>query len=162
MKLYEIKDIIEHGIEVDEEGRVVNPNTGEVLDKDVFDHLGVEFNEGIENLCCWVKNLRAEAKAINEEKKNLEARAKSREKKAESLQKYINFLLNGRDFSTPKVQIGYRHSTSCEVLVDAESLPKEFQRVKIEPNKEALLKWLKEGNTSDCATLVEKTTMNIK
>ena len=94
----------------------VDMETGEIIDMDKLQELQIAFDEKVEGIACWIKNLLSEAKAIKEEKDNLAARQKVCENKAESLKKYLFGALGGQKFKTPKVSISYRGSEAVEVL----------------------------------------------
>ena len=63
----------------------VDMETGEVIDEDKLDSLSVERDVKIENICCWIKNLKAEAEALKAEKESFAKRQKTAENKMESL-----------------------------------------------------------------------------
>ena len=94
---------------------LVDEETGEIKDYEAFEEMQMVPEEKIENTALWYKNLIAESKAIREEEKALAERRKSLENKAEQLKTYINRVLQGNKFATPKVAISYRKSTAVEV-----------------------------------------------
>lgn len=106
MTLYEINDQI---------AACVDMETGEIIDQEALQTLELAFDEKVEGIALWIKNLLAEAKAIKEEKDNLAARQKACENKAESLKSYLAFALCGEKFKTPKVSISFRKSESVRV-----------------------------------------------
>lgn len=153
MKLYEINEEIY---------KCVDEETGEIIDMEKLVDLQLAFDEKVEGIACWIKELAAEAKAVKEEKDNLASRQKSLENKAESLKNYLDLFLSGQKFKTPKVTISYRKSTSAEVK-DWRELPNEFLRMKEpEPDKIAIKKALQDGVELPGCTLVEKQSICIK
>lgn len=153
MKLYEINEEIY---------KCVDEETGEIIDMEKLVDLQLAFDEKVEGIACWIKELAAEAKAVKEEKDNLASRQKSLENKAESLKNYLDMFLSGQKFKTPKVTISYRKSTSAEVT-DWRELPNEFLRMKDpEPDKIAIKKALQEGVELPGCALVEKQSICIK
>lgn len=106
MNIYEIEQAIMS---------LVDLETGEITDFSAFESLAMAKDEKIENIALWIKNLNAEAKAIREEEKNLAERRKAAENKSDSLKMYLDSVLNGEKFSTAKVAISYRKSSSVEV-----------------------------------------------
>lgn len=106
MKLYEINEKIASCVDVE---------TGEIIDEQMLQELEVAFDEKVENIALWIKNLTAEAKAIKEEKDNLAARQRACENKAESLKNYLALALAGEKFKTPKVSISFRKSEAVQV-----------------------------------------------
>ena len=101
MNLYDIeKEIMEC---IDEE-------TGEIIDIEKLDALTMERDTKIENICLWIKNLKADAVALKAEKDHFAARQKAAENKAESLTKYISNFLNGDKYKSARVTVSYRKS----------------------------------------------------
>ena len=64
MKLYEIDNAILDCIDLE---------TGEVIDTERLDAPNMERDAKIENVACWIKDLRAENEAIKSEKQKLES-----------------------------------------------------------------------------------------
>ena len=87
MKLYEIDEAILNCIDTE---------TGEIIDADQLDKLQMERDTKLENVACWIKDLKAEAEAIKTEKQILANRQKVAENKAESLKKYLAYALDGK------------------------------------------------------------------
>ena len=153
MKLYEINAEIMGCI--DEE-------TGEIFDIDRFNQLSLEYETKIENICLWIKNLKAEAEALKAEKEVFAARQKAAEKKMESLKKYMEMCLEGTPFESPKVKVTFRKSEAIEVMEWAE-IPDEYLKFK-EPeiNKTELKAALKKGLCIAGVSIVEKNNIQIK
>lgn len=155
-KLYEInKEIENFEFEIDEE-------TGEILNADKLQALEIEQRDKIENLCLWVKNLRAEAAAYKAEKDNFADRQKSAENKAKSLEKFIQATLAGEKFKTDKVAVSYRKSEAVE-LGEEIHVPSKYwisQPAKID--KAGLKKAIKAGEEFEGVSLVERSNMQIK
>lgn len=151
--LYEINEEIE---------KCVDPETGEIIDPEKLEALQMAFEEKVEGIACWIKNLKADAKALKEEKDALYARQKAAENKAESLTKYLYQFLDGRKFKSAKASISYRTSTSIEVL-DMAELPEEFKKYP-EPvaDKVAIKEALKTGEQIAGVVLMAKQNIQIK
>lgn len=64
-------------------------------------------------------------------------------------------------FESIEVNIAFRKSKSLEIDENA-NLPKEFIRIKEEPNKKAITDFIKSGGTVDGCQLVEKENIQIK
>lgn len=146
---------------------LVDEETGEIKDYEAIEEMQMIPEEKIENTALWYKNLIAESKAIREEEKALAERRKSLENKAEQLKTYINRVLQGNKFATPKVAISYRKSTAVEV--DDEFIDyamKNNDRLltfkKPEANKTVIKDMLKDGVEIPHATLIERNNMSIK
>lgn len=151
-----INKILENDFYIDEE-------TGEVFLTEDLDKLDVERTEKIENVALYVKNLKCEVEAIKSEIDNLKARAEIKKKKAEKLTNYLDEILGGEKLETPKVALSYRKSTAVKIE-NEELLPDEFMTIKIDkkPNKVAIAKSLKNGETIIGCELVEKQNLQIK
>lgn len=155
--LYEIKEaILNFDYEIDEE-------TGEILNVDELENLEMEWNEKIENIACWSKNLRSDGKAIIEEGKNQIGRGNKYLKKADSLDAYLASALNGKPFSTTRCEISFRASEAVDVLNDA-LIPDRYCRYKTsrEPDKALIKKALKSGEIIEGAVLKQKKNISVK
>lgn len=158
MTLYEINQELENAFD-----SLIDPETGEILDDAcVLDALTMERNEKIENIALMIKNLRADAEAINAEAKKLKARAKACENRSEWLRSYLAMNLEGEEFKSPRAAISWRRSEAVNVT-DVWALPAEYIRMADpEPDKTAIKKALKSGETVNGATLVENYSLQIK
>lgn len=149
-------------IESDEE-------TGEILNEDKLHELldlKQNINEKLENISLYIKNLDAEAKAINNEQKNLDKRKKQKQNKSEWLKQYLieqMQRLGQKDFETAKTRL--RVSTRPKTFIDDESLiPKEYfnekttYTVSLSRIKEAI----ENGETVAGARLIDNPSINIK
>ena len=163
MTIYQIDKEIEELIasSIDEE-------TGELLfDTDRLEELQLARDEKVENLACLHKNLVAEAKAIKAEEEALAKRRKSVESEAERTKAYLEYVLNGENFKSARCAVGHRSSESVEVgdgFVDwAKKNSPDLLRVKEpEADKTAIKSLLKSGSIIPFASLVKKTTIQIK
>lgn len=158
MKLYEIDQAIES---------LINPDTGEIADFDVFMDLQMEREAKIENVALLIKNLTADAKAIKAEKNALAEREAATENKVERFKNYLKDILCGEKFSTPKVAISFRKSAAVEVDEGFAEWAKEHaeQFLKYsEPgiDKAAIKIALASGETVAFAKMVENQNIQIK
>lgn len=153
MKLYEIDSAILECCDLE---------TGEIFDIDKFEELSMERDAKVENICLWIKNLKAEAEALKAEKEVFAQRQKVVENKMESLKRYISGYLEGTPFKTAKVAVSFRKSESLEISEEAQ-IPEEFLKYK-EPdvNKVELKKAIKAGQTFAGVQLVENRNIQIK
>lgn len=136
---------------------------GEISD-DVADRLtelAIAREAKIEGAACFVKELDAEAVAIRNEEKALADRRKALESKAEHITNWLDYVLGGEKFSTPRVALSYRSSKAVEVT-DVTLLPADYVRTKIEPDKVALAADLKAGQAIPGAYLIERRRLQIK
>lgn len=157
MKLYEIEEAIMD---------VFDPETGEILDEDKLARLEMERDKKIENIALYIKNLESDAEQIKAEKNALAAREKSAKNKAESLRMFLSGYLAGQKFSTPKVAISFRASTSVEADVGAlmgSDIGQDYLKY-AEPtaDKTAIKKALQAGVELPGCMLVTNQNMQIK
>lgn len=158
MTIYEIDEKILNCIDLE---------TGEIIDIDKLNELQLEKDAKIENVACWIKELKAEAEAIKAEKLVLAERQKVAENKAESLKKWLAFALNGEKFKTAKCSVSFRRSESVEVTEEGlEALMKEHDELLTykapEPNKKAIKDALKDGLSVEGVRLGCNTSVIIK
>ena len=144
MTIYEIDKEILNCIDLE---------TGEIIDIDRLNDLQLERDAKIENVACWIKELKAEAEAIKAEKLALAERQKVAENKAESLKKWLAFALNGEKFKTAKCSVSFRKTESVEVTDEGLSnLMKEHDELLTykapEPNKTAIKNAIKKDGLS--------------
>lgn len=153
MNLYEIDQEIMNCVDME---------TGEIIDPARLDELQMDRDTKIENIACWIKNLNADAEAYKAEKQSFADRQKAAENKAESLKKYLANYLAGQKFSTPKVAISFRKTSSVNVT-DISQLPEEFLKfADPTPDKTAIKNAIKAGTTVTGAEIVEGQSISIK
>lgn len=154
--LYELaEELANFELEMDEE-------TGEVLNLADLDKVEMEFNKKVEGICLWIKNLNADASAYKAEKDSFVKKQREAEKKAESLSRYVQGVLGGEKFKTDRVAVSYRKSEVVECS-DLSRVGEQFLRFKDpELDKTAIKKALKNGETVDGCSLVEKQNMTIR
>ena len=159
MKLYEIDNAILECIDFE---------TGEIIDIDRLNDLRMERDSKIENVACWIKDLKAEAEAIKAEKQALAERQKVAENKVESLKKWLAYALQGNKFSTAKCSVSFRNTESVEVTPEGlENLMRggndELLTYKQpEPNKTAIKAAIKDGLNVDGVQLIQNVSTIIK
>lgn len=153
MKLYEIDQAILNCIDLE---------TGEIIDTEQLDKLTMEREAKLENVACWIKELKAEAEALKAEKMAFAKRQQVAENKMESLKKYLAYALDGQAFKTVRASVTFRKSQAVEVA-DIYKLDENYLRYKEpEADKTAIKEALKAGQTVAGATLVENTSVIIK
>lgn len=158
MTIYEINKAMQDILDGFE---VIDEETGEIMDLSSLDELQMLKEEKCENLACYIKSLKAEADAIAAEAKKLRERHAAIEKKRERLTQYLSDSLAGEKLKSARVSVSYRRSESVNVL-DVSVLPEDLCKVKVEPDKEAIKKLLKAGESVDGAELVSNTSTIIK
>lgn len=136
--------------------------TGELFDGDMFAALQMERDEKIENACLLIKNLRAEAAALQAEKLAFAARQKAVENKAESLQRYITDFLGGSPFKTAKVAVSFRKSEALQIAENA-VIPAEFLKPKApDVDRVGLKQAIKDGLLLDGVEIVTRQNLQLK
>ena len=159
MKLYEIDSAILECIDLE---------TGEIIDTERLDALNMERDAKIENVVCWIKDLKAEAEAIKAEKQKLAERQKVAENKVDSLKKWVAYALGGQKFSTAKCSVSFRNTESVEITPEGlEALMKEHDELLTykapEPNKTAIKNAIKnDGLNVSGVQLVQNVSTIIK
>lgn len=157
MNLYEIKQEFEKAIE-----ECVDMETGEIINPTRLDELNMVLTDKRENVALYIKNLSAEAKAIDEEAKNLTNRKRVLNNKVEGLKKYLADNLEGHKFETAKVVVSFRKSEQLEIN-SIEHIPTEYlisQEPKID--KVALKKSIKQGSVINGVQIITKQNIQIK
>ena len=158
MTIYEIDQAIMECVDLE---------TGEIIDTEQLDKLQTERDTKLENVACWIKDLKAEAEALKNEKQALAERQKVAENKAESLKKWLAYALQGEKFKTPRCAISFRKSEAVEVTDEGlNNLMKEHDELLTykapEPNKTAIKQAIKDGLNVAGVQLVQNTSTIIK
>lgn len=163
MKLFDIDERLAACVKLDE-SRVVDTESGEIIDLEAIVALEMERDKKIENLGCWYKNLLAEAEALKAQKNAFAEREKAAKAKAESLRGFLGRYLNGKKFETAKVAMSFRKSEAVEF--DAKCIgdvPEEFLKFKDpELDKVAVKKAIKAGESVPGCELVQRQNLQIK
>ena len=158
MTIYEIDQAIMECVDLE---------TGEIIDTEQLDKLQMERDTKLENVACWIKDLKAEAEALKNEKQALAERQRVAENKAESLKKWLAYALQGEKFKTPKCAISFRKSEAVEVTDEGlNNLMKEHDELLTykapEPNKTAIKQAIKDGLSVAGVQLVQNISTIIK
>ena len=159
MTIYEIDQAIMECVDIE---------TGEIIDTEQLDKLQMERDTKLENVACWIKDLKADAEAIKAEKQILANRQKVAENKAESLKKYLAYALDGKKFSTAKCEVSFRTTESVEVTTKGiENLMLEgkddlLTYITPKPNKTAIKQAIKDGLSVAGVQLVQNISTIIK
>lgn len=163
MKLFDIDEKLAACVKLDE-SRVVDTESGEIIDLEAIAALEMERDKKIENLGCWYKNLLADAEALKAQKNAFAEREKAKKAKAESLRGFLGRYLNGKKFESAKVAMSFRKSEAVEF--DAKCIgdvPEEFLKFKDpELDKVAVKKAIKAGETVPGCELVARQNLQIK
>lgn len=162
MSLYELDTKIKGCIQLDAE-HVVDTEDGEIFDLQQFEALQMERGQKIEGMCCYIKNLMAEAVAYEAEEKRMRERRAAKEREIDRCKGYLAGVLYGEKFETPRCKIGWRKSEVCNVL-SLEEIPDEYKRTKVtvDAEKTAIKKAIKAGAEVPGAEVIEKLNMTLK
>lgn len=160
MNLYEIDSAMTAAFD-----GAVDQETGEIIDEslaELFEQLQIDRDVKVENIVCFIKNLRSDAAALKAEKDALAARQKAAERKADSLARYLAGFLNGEKYKSPRAAISWRKSESVEVSNLGE-LPEAYLTfAEPTPNKTAIKAAIKAGTEVPGARIVQNMNMTIK
>lgn len=159
MTLYEIDNELRMLLE-----NAVDPETGEIND-DAFDRLEelqMAWDQKVENIGCYIKNLKSDAEALKQEKMNLSRRQQYAENKAERLTRYLTDMLSGQTYTSPRVDIRYRTSTQVKCS-DITKVPEGYLKYKDpELDKTAIKNALKNGEEIEGCFLEEIKNLQVK
>lgn len=162
MSLYELDTKIKGCIQLDAE-HVVSVDDGEILNLQQFEALQMERGQKIEGMCCYIKNLMAEAVAYEAEEKRMRERRAAKEREIDRCKGYLAGVLYGEKFETPRCKISWRKSEICNVL-SMEEIPDEYKRTKVtvDADKTAIKKAIKSGTEVPGAEVIQKLNMTLK
>lgn len=164
--LYEINRSIEEILdrlfaEADEE-------TGEVPEEVLaeLEQMQEARAEKLENIGCYIKNLKAEAMAIKAEMDALKKRLDQKKRKIDSLTEYVSndlLLHEEKKFDSARVSYSFRKSERVSIS-DESALPKKFliKEIIYKPDKTAIKEALKSGIKVRGAVLEENQNLQIK
>lgn len=163
MNLFEINkaisDVIEKGFYEDEE-------TGEILfEVDDLDDLKIAFDEKIDGISGYIKNLDSLNDGIKKEIDNLSKRKKENEK-IKSLKDYLLTMLDIegiKKYETVKNKLSTRKSKSVNIL-NEDLISNDFKKRKEtwSIDKTAIKAAISNGKKVDGAELVENTNLTLK
>jgi hypothetical protein len=118
------------------------------------------------NVARYVRNLEAEAAAIDEARKRMEARAKSAANQAKRLKDYLRLELErtGLTPKAPDLALALRKNPPSVRIDDEARLPADYLETvtTTRARKQALLEALKAGETIPGATLSQSTRLVIR
>lgn len=164
MGLYEID---KRYMEVLDQGFSVDEDTGEILfDAENIDKLDDQFNEKVDNIACFIKDLNGLNDSIANEIKALQERKKQNDAKVDRLKGYLQSSMQLRNLNkleTTRNKLSFRKSVS--VMVEDESLiDEDLFTVKVEKklDKNKVKALLKEGIEVDGCKLQENINLQIK
>lgn len=140
----------------------VDMETGEIIDTERLEQLQLAFDNKVEGIALWIKNLLSDAEAIKAEKDKLAERQKACENKAKNLKEYLSKFLGGQKFKTPKVSISYRKSETVEVTDITKVDDNYLKYSEPTPDKTRIKRALKAGTALQGVVLVENQNIQIR
>lgn len=159
-KLYEIENDIANLIEIGAD-RYVDGETGEIISKEDFENLQMEWQDKVEGICLGYKNELAEAEGIKAEIDKLTERMNRHNKKAEGYKNFLATIID-KKFETSKVVAKPTKSKAVEWDGSFEGLEQYTVPQPAKFDKAQARKDLMAGATLPHCTLVEKTSVSIK
>ena len=160
-KLYEIEADIENLIELDAE-RFVNGETGEIVNREVWDSLHMEWSQKVEGVALGYKNAMAMAESIKKEVDELTERMNHYKKMAEGYKSFLQMVLDGKKFETSRCVVRQTKSKSVEWDGCRDGLGEYLTDVEPKFNKAQARKDLLAGKYVPHCKLVENASISIK
>ena len=145
---------------------VVDAETGEVSGFEAVDSLNAAFEYKAEAYAVMIKNLAAEAAAIKTERDRMKEREDAIKRRMDSMKQHLaeSMIAVGKNkISTAKAALSFRKSVQVSITNDV-MLPDDLCKVVVDrkPDKTAIGKLLKAGETVPGAELVENMNLQVK
>lgn len=141
---------------------------GELTEEDIkeLEHLEVEKTEKIKAYGVIIRELKADIDDCKAEKERIDQISKRLQTRQEWLKERLtDFMYNNNidKYESTEVNISFRKSAPLEID-DINALPKEYLRIteKIEPDKDKIKNYLKEGKAIPGCRIGEKQNIQIK
>lgn len=117
--------------------------------KDTLESIEGEYDDKIECYCKAIKNMESDMKAFDEEAKRLKAKKEKLEHNIDRMKKTVFEslkLMDKRSAGGKVLKASIRmNGGKLPLVLDAENVPFEFQKVKTEPNNDAIREALDAG-----------------
>ena len=164
MNLYELNQNFNNLVSVLE--NTEDENIKELI-KNSMDQLALETNEKIENIIKYIKNLEAEAEALEKESKRLNDRKIRTLKKVDNLKGYLKDFtssLESKKYNTGIFNISIRKNAASVVIDNEFLVPDEFCKTEVirKVDKVALKEKLKAGEVIEGVKLQQTESIIIK
>ena len=164
MNLYELNQNFNNLVSVLE--NTEDENIKELI-KNSMDQLTLETNEKIENIIKYIKNLEAEAEALEKESKRLNDRKIKTLKKVDNLKGYLKDFtssLESKKYHTGIFNISIRKNAAAIIIENEFLVPSEFVKTEIirKVDKIALKEKLKAGEVIEGVKLQQTESIIIK
>lgn len=149
---------------------LVDHETGEVADLETLEALSMARDQKLENMACWIKNMKTDSAGIAAEIKALQERKKAVDARRERISKLLQDALAGQKFESARCSVSYRRSKA--VVVDDEAAATDWLtangqvgcvRIRAPEVDKTLLKaLLMSGTKVPGCSVVERQNMTIK
>lgn len=127
-----------------------------------LDELTRQEGAALADLACAVKEQRADADAVRAEARRLAERARALDARVDRLTAVLEQRVGPDGLRDPRVTARWYTRPTIGLLVPAEQLPAEYQRVKVEPDKLALKQVLMNGGEVPGAALGQSRGLTIR
>lgn len=139
---------------------------GDLTEEDIqaLNELELAKNDKLEGYGVIIREIECDILDCQAEMKRIKEICEKKKKAVERLRTVLKDFMNNNDipkFESLKVNISFRKSKSLEIDENAE-LPKEFLRIKEEPDKTAITDYIKSGGIIEGCRIVEKDNIQIK
>jgi hypothetical protein len=157
-----LKDIVDNDCEFD-------PETGEIINNEeviaeLFGELQLSLEEKLNNSQYYIIELNSQADALGEEIKRLQAKKSALTNRANRLRDIMKgaiIQLAGGKIKTNLFSFFIKTTESLQVI-DEESIPRQFLRIKREADKTAIKKAIKDGQEIEGCAIVTNTSLGVK
>jgi len=148
----------------------IDQETGEILDIDKLELLQIDREKKIEHCGLWYLEMIADEEKVSNEIKRLSERKEALNKQSKRLKGYIAFALGGRALETPILSAKWRKSSAVEIsnedcfrkwVEDTDSDDLMTYHLPT-PNKTAIKKAIKDGQSVLYADIIENKNLVIK
>ena len=154
MKLYEIIPAL---------AKLVDEETGEIMDPDAFEALSMARDEKLEGLGMIIKNRAALIDELKAEKKRITERIDTLTNQNEGTKSFLDSVLGGHKFETARVRCSYRKSKAVEIVEENE-IPEKYLNTKTvtTPDKTAIKEAIVSGELVPGCNLRENNNLSVK
>ena len=145
LKLFEIENRISDALLFREGEEDLTEEQEDELSAEI-EQLDLAFDRKIESCAAVTENLKHEIVALEEVRDSFNARIKSLKKNRSWLMRYMKIVLQKLRIThagTGKLRVRIQKNPLSVEVPDVDKIPEEFWKVKIEPNKEAIIRHVK-------------------
>lgn len=89
---------------------LVDPETGEVADLETFELLAMDRTVKLENMACWIKDMKAASSSLRDEISTLQSRKRAVDNRRERISQLLQDALGGQKFETARCVVSFRKS----------------------------------------------------